>query len=76
MSSSCQALLLAAGRGERMRPLTDDCPKPLLALRGQPLMQWAMQGLQRGGVTDLLINTAWLGEQIETHYGRWLTTRP
>ena len=63
------ALLLAAGRGERMRPLTDVTPKPLLAVRGQPLMQWAMQGLQRGGVSDLVINTAWLGEQIPQHFG-------
>ncbi len=63
------ALLLAAGRGERMRPLTDVHPKPLLEVRGQPLMQWAMQGLQHGGVTDLVINTAWLGEQIPQHFG-------
>jgi len=70
----CQALLLAAGRGERMRPLTDVTPKPLLAVRGLPLMQWAMQGLQRGGVSDLLINTAWLGEQIEARFGSALHT--
>ncbi len=63
------ALLLAAGRGERMRPLTDVTPKPLLAVRGQPLMQWAMQGLQRGGVSNLVINTAWLGEQIPQCFG-------
>ena len=69
-----QALLLAAGRGERMRPLTDTTPKPLLAVRGQPLMQWPMQALQRAGVRDLLINTAWLGEQIPAHFGAALTT--
>ena len=63
------ALLLAAGRGERMRPLTDATPKPLLRVRGQPLMQWAMQGLQRGGVRHLVVNTAWLGEQISQHFG-------
>jgi MurNAc alpha-1-phosphate uridylyltransferase len=63
------ALLLAAGRGERMRPLTDATPKPLLTVRGKPLMQWAMQGLQRGGVSHLVINTAWLGEQIPQHFG-------
>ena len=63
------ALLLAAGRGERMRPLTDHTPKPLLPVRGQPLMQWAMQALQRGGVSHLVINTAWLGEQICQHFG-------
>ena len=63
------ALLLAAGRGERMRPLTDAHPKPLLMVRGKPLMQWAMEGLQRSGVTKLVINTAWLGEQIPQHFG-------
>jgi N-acetyl-alpha-D-muramate 1-phosphate uridylyltransferase len=68
------ALLLAAGRGERMRPLTDVTPKPLLPVRGQPLMQWAMQGLQRGGVSQLVINTAWLGEQIPQHFGRVFET--
>ena len=69
ISSLSTALLLAAGRGERMRPLTDAMPKPLLPVRGQPLMQWAMQGLQRGGVEHLVINTAWLGEQIPQHFG-------
>ena len=52
-----------------MRPLTDSCPKPLLPVRGKPLMQWAMEALQRGGVRDLVINTAWLGEQIPAHFG-------
>ncbi len=52
-----------------MRPLTDAHPKPLLTVRGKPLMQWAMEGLQRGGVTQLVINTAWLGEQIPQHFG-------
>lgn len=68
------ALLLAAGRGERMRPLTDATPKPLLPVRGQALMQWAMQGLQRSGVTDLVINTAWLGAQIPRHFGSLFET--
>ena len=64
-----KALILAAGRGERMRPLTDHTPKPLLEVRGQPLMQWAMQALVAGGFTDFVINTAWLGEKISTHFG-------
>lgn len=64
-----KALILAAGRGERMRPLTDRTPKPLLEVRGQPLMQWAMQALAAGGFTDFVINTAWLGEKISTHFG-------
>ena len=52
-----------------MRPLTDTMPKPLLPVRGKPLMQWAMEGLQRGGVRHLAINTAWLGDQIPQHFG-------
>jgi MurNAc alpha-1-phosphate uridylyltransferase len=62
-------MVLAAGRGERMRPLTDSTPKPLLSVRGQPLMQWPMQALARGGFTRQLVNTAWLGEQIEAQLG-------
>jgi MurNAc alpha-1-phosphate uridylyltransferase len=64
-----QAMVLAAGRGERMRPLTDTTPKPLLLVRGQPLMQWPMQWLARGGFVHQLVNTAWLGEQITAHFG-------
>ena len=63
------AMLLAAGRGERMRPLTDTTPKPLLPVRGKPLMQWPLEGLARGGVPTVVINTAWLGEQIPAHFG-------
>jgi len=63
------AMLLAAGRGERMRPLTDTTPKPLLPVRGKPLMQWPLEGLARGGVQSVMINTAWLGEQIPAHFG-------
>ena len=57
-------MLLAAGRGERMRPLTDTCPKPLLRVRGKPLMQWHLEALLRGGCPQVLVNTAWLGERI------------
>ena len=64
------AMILAAGRGERMRPLTDHTPKPLLAVRGKPLMQWPMEALVRAGFQHILINTAWLGERIQGHYGR------
>lgn len=65
---SAQAMVLAAGRGERMRPLTDETPKPLLRVRGQPLMQWPMQALARGGFVRQLVNTAWLGAQISAHF--------
>ena len=62
-------MVLAAGRGERMRPLTDQTPKPLLRVRGQPLMHWPMQALARGGFVQQLINTAWLGEQFPVQMG-------
>ena len=62
------ALILAAGRGERMRPLTDTCPKPLLKVRGKALIDWHVQALAIGGFTNLVINTAWLGEQFEPHF--------
>jgi MurNAc alpha-1-phosphate uridylyltransferase len=62
-------MILAAGRGERMRPLTDTCPKPLLPLKGKPLMGYHLEAFGRGGFRDVVINTAWLGEQIESHYG-------
>ena len=59
-----KAMILAAGRGERMRPLTDHTPKPLLPVRGKPLIVWHIEALARGGFTDLVINTAWLDAQI------------
>ena len=71
---SAQAMILAAGRGERMRPLTDATPKPLLKVRGKPLMQWPLEALTRGGFTDVLINTAWLGAQIEQAFGPVFST--
>ena len=63
------AMILAAGRGERMRPLTDSVPKALLQVQGKPLMQWTMEALAHGGFTRLVVNTAWLGEQISSHFG-------
>lgn len=66
---AAQAMILAAGRGERMRPLTDHTPKPLLVVQGQPLMQWPMQALARCGFARQLVNTAWLGEKIAAHFG-------
>ena len=67
--SQAPAMLLAAGRGERMRPLTDHCPKPLLTVQGQPLLHWHLQALAQAGVTKAVVNTAWLGEQIPAHFG-------
>ena len=62
------ALILAAGRGERMRPLTDSCPKPLLTVRGKALIDWHVEALASGGFTRLVINTAWLEEQFAPHF--------
>ena len=67
--SIAQAMILAAGRGERMRPLTDSCPKPLLHLKGKPLMEYHLDAFAQGGFRDVVVNTAWLGERIEAHYG-------
>ncbi len=63
------ALILAAGRGERMRPLTDKCPKPLLRVRGKPLIVWHLERLARAGVRHVVINTAWLEDQFEPLLG-------
>jgi len=63
------ALILAAGRGERMRPLTDACPKPLLVVRGKPLIEWHLEALARSGVRRVVINTAWLEEQFPAMLG-------
>jgi N-acetyl-alpha-D-muramate 1-phosphate uridylyltransferase len=70
------AMLLAAGRGMRMRPLTDHTPKPLLEVKGKPLMQWPLETLERGGVTHVVVNTAWLGDQISERFGHWARTHP
>jgi MurNAc alpha-1-phosphate uridylyltransferase len=59
-----KALILAAGRGERMRPLTDATPKPLLRVGGTPLIVWHLQKLAALGVRDVAINTSWLADQF------------
>ncbi len=68
------ALILAAGRGERMRPLTDHTPKPLLAVRGRPLVEWHLEALARDGVRQVVVNTAWLEQRLVDAVGdgsRW-----
>lgn len=59
-----KAMILAAGRGERMRPLTDLTPKPLLLVGGKPLIVWHLEALAQAGIQEVIINHAWLGEQI------------
>jgi N-acetyl-alpha-D-muramate 1-phosphate uridylyltransferase len=66
--TGAKAMILAAGRGERMRPLTDNCPKPLLEVRGKPLMQYHLEALGRGGFSELVVNTAWMGHLIENRF--------
>jgi GTP:adenosylcobinamide-phosphate guanylyltransferase len=64
-----KAMILAAGRGERLRPLTDSTPKPLLMAGGKALIVWHLQGLARAGWREVVINHAHLGEQIEAALG-------
>ncbi len=63
------AMILAAGRGERLRPLTDSTPKPLLRVRGQPLIERHVQALAQAGIERIVINLAWLGAQIRGYLG-------
>lgn len=64
-----KAMILAAGRGERMRPLTDICPKPLLSVGGKPLIVWHIEHLAHAGIHDIVINHAHLGHKIEESLG-------
>lgn len=64
-----KAILLAAGRGERMRPLTDVTPKPLLQVHGKALIEWHLGALARAGVREVVVNTAWLEEKIVARLG-------
>jgi MurNAc alpha-1-phosphate uridylyltransferase len=64
-----KAMILAAGRGERLRPLTDTTPKPLLEVRGKPLIVHHLEALARAGFTEIVINLSWLGEQIRARLG-------
>lgn len=64
-----KAMILAAGRGERMRPLTDHTPKPLLQAGGRPLIEHLVNALVSGGITDIVVNTAHLGDQVAAVLG-------
>jgi len=65
----CKAMVLAAGKGERMRPLTDTCPKPLLKVKNKALIEYSIEKLKRAGVVDLVINVSHLGNLIEDYLG-------
>ena len=64
-----KAMILAAGRGERLRPLTDSTPKPLLEVRGKPLIVYHLEALRKAGFCEIVINLSWLGDQIQTRLG-------
>ena len=64
-----KAMILAAGRGERMRPLTDHTPKPLLPVAGKPIIEHTINQLVSAGFTDIVINHARFGDQIEDYLG-------
>ena len=64
-----KAMILAAGRGERMRPLTDTMPKPLLAVAEKSLIEYHIEALVKAGITEIVINHAWLGEKIVAQLG-------
>lgn len=69
-----KALIFAAGRGERLRPLTDHTPKPLVVVRGKPLIVWHLEKLAALGVRDVVVNTSWLAERFPAELGdgsRW-----
>lgn len=69
-----RAMILAAGLGNRMRPLTDHTPKPLLCAAGKPLIEYHLENLQRAGIREVIINLAYLGEKIRANLGdgsRW-----
>ncbi len=64
-----KAMLLAAGRGERMRPITDSVPKPLVPVAGQPLIVWHLAALARAGFREVVVNTSWLAAQLHAALG-------
>ena len=68
-SNLLPCFLLAAGRGERMRPLTDDLPKPLLSIQNKSLLAWHLEALANAGIKNVVINHAWLGHKIEAALG-------
>src|SRR2546423_10335239 len=64
-----KAMLLAAGRGERMRPITDSLPKPLVRVGGNPLIAWHLAALARAGIREVVINLSWLGDRVPAALG-------
>lgn len=69
MSAAVRAMILAAGHGERMRPHTDQRPKPMIPVGGRPLIEHHLERLRRAGITDVVVNLGWLGERIRESLG-------
>ena len=66
-----KAFLLAAGRGKRLKPLTDETPKPLINIAGKPLIQYKLEALKEVGVRDVVINISYMKERIHEQYLNW-----
>ncbi|WP_440055204.1 N-acetylmuramate alpha-1-phosphate uridylyltransferase MurU [Pseudoalteromonas sp. T1lg65] len=64
-----KAMILAAGRGQRMMPLTAELPKPMLQVAGKPLLQYHIERIKQAGIKDIVINLAWQGEAIKSYFG-------
>ena len=64
-----KAFILAAGKGERLKPLTNDCPKPLILIKGKPLLEWNLIKLKSAGINEVVINLHYLGEEIIKYFG-------
>lgn len=64
-----KAMILAAGLGTRMRPLTEHLPKPMLSVAGKPLILWHIDNLRRAGITELVVNSAWLAQKLHDYLG-------
>ncbi|MFZ3076417.1 MAG: sugar phosphate nucleotidyltransferase, partial [Psychrobacter glacincola] len=69
MSVITQAMILAAGKGTRLRPLTLETPKPLVEVGGQPLIVWHIKALKAAGITDITINASWLADKLMNTLG-------
>ena len=64
-----KAFILAAGKGERLKPLTNNTPKPLIPVKGKPLLEWNLLKLKSAGITDVIINLHYLGDEIINYFG-------
>ena len=64
-----KAFILAAGKGERLKPLTNEIPKPLIKIKGKPLLEWSIIKLRSAGIKEIVINVHHLGDQIINYFG-------